>query len=103
MVMSGVEHFQQGCRWVALVADGDLVDLVEHEHRVHRPSLFERLDDAAWDRADVGTAMTADLRFVAHAAERDPNEFSRHGPGDGLSERRLADAGRADETQDRPF
>ena len=45
--------------------------------------------------------MTADLGLVAHAAERDADELPRHGARDRLAERRLADAGRADEAQDR--
>ena len=45
--------------------------------------------------------MAADLRFVAHAAERDAHELAVHRARDRLAERRLADAGRADEAQDR--
>ena len=47
--------------------------------------------------------MAADLRLVAHAAERDPHELAVHRPRDGLAERRLADAGRTDEAEDRPL
>ena len=47
--------------------------------------------------------MPADLGFVAHAAERDADELALHGARDRLAERGLADAGRADEAQDRPF
>ena len=45
--------------------------------------------------------MPSDLGLVMHAAERQPHEFAAHGAGDRLAERGLADAGRADETQDR--
>ena len=47
--------------------------------------------------------MAADLRFVAHAAERDAHELAVHRPRDRLAERRLADARRADEAEDRPL
>ena len=47
--------------------------------------------------------MAADLGLVAHAAERDAHELALHRPRDRLAERRLADAGRADEAQDRPL
>ena len=43
--------------------------------------------------------MTADLRLVPHAAERDPDELAVHGPRDRLAERGLADAGRADQRE----
>ena len=45
--------------------------------------------------------MAADLRFVAHAAERHAHELAAGRLGDRLAERGLADAGRADEAEDR--
>ena len=50
--------------------------------------------------ADVGAAVAADLGLVAHAAEGDADELAAEGAGDRLAERRLADAGRADEGED---
>jgi hypothetical protein len=48
--MRRVEHLEQGCRRVTREAAWlHLVDLVEHEHRVHRARLFQRLDDATRD------------------------------------------------------
>ncbi len=54
-------------------------------------------------RADVGAAMAADLRLVAHAAERDAHELATERARDRVPERRLAGAGRTDEAQDRPL
>src|SRR5581483_8201645 len=45
--------------------------------------------------------MPADLRLVAHAAERHADELAIQGAGDRLADRRLAGAGRADQRQDR--
>ena len=47
--------------------------------------------------------MAADLRLVAHAAERDAHELAVHRARDRLAERRLADAGRPDEAENRPL
>ena len=99
VILRGVEHLEQRRGGIALVADGNLVDLVEHEHRVHRASLLQRLHDASWNRADVGAPVAANLGFVAHAAERDADELPVHGTRDRLSQRRLADAGRSDEAE----
>jgi hypothetical protein len=52
-------------------------------------------------RADVGAAVTADFGFVTHAAERHAHEVAARRLGDRLAERGLADAGRADEAEDR--
>jgi hypothetical protein len=51
--------------------------------------------------ADIGPPVAADLGLVMDAAERDADELPFHRPGDRLAERGLADARRADETQDR--
>ena len=71
VVLLGVEHLEQRRRGVAAEVGADLVDLVEHEDRVDRARLLHALDDPAGERADVRAAVTADLRLVAHAAERD--------------------------------
>src|SRR3546814_3511533 len=59
--------------------------------------------DLAGHRTDVGAAMTADLRFVTHTAERHAHELAIDCIRDRAPERSLADAGRADEAQDRPL
>src|SRR5205814_9145521 len=57
--------------------------------------------DLARQRSDVGAPVAADLGLVAHAAERDPMELAPERPRDRSPERRLADARRAHETEDR--
>ena len=53
-------------------------------------------------RADVRAPVAADLGLVADAADRDADELAAERARDRLAERRLADAGRADEAEDRP-
>ena len=101
VVLLRIEHLEQRRAGIALEAGAQLVDLVEHHHAVARAGLADRLDDVAGQRADIGAPMAADLGFVVHAAEADAHELAAHGARDRLAERRLADAGRADETQDR--
>src|SRR5207237_2712708 len=100
-VLLGVEHFEQRRRRIAPEVHPELVDLVEHEDRVLRPRASQPLDDLARQRADVGAPVATDLRLVADAAERDPVELPAERPRDRAAERRLADAGSADEAQDR--
>src|SRR4029077_19552422 len=45
--------------------------------------------------------MTTDLRLVADTAERHPDELAVQRACDGLANRRLARAGRADQREDR--
>ena len=101
MVLLGVEHLEERRRRVAPEVHRHLVDLVEEEDGVHGPRLLHELDDLAGERADVRAPVAADLGLVAHAAERQAHELAVQGLRDALRERRLADAGRAREAQDR--
>ena len=86
---------------IAAEIGAELVDLVEHHDRIARAGLAQLGDDPAGHRADVGAAVAADVGLVAHAAQRDADELSAHRFGDRFAERRLADARRADEAEDR--
>ena len=68
-VLLGVEHLEQRRGGVAAEVRAELVDLVEHQHRVRRLRVAKRADDRARHRADVRAPVTAHLRLVAHAAE----------------------------------
>src|SRR5690606_30739543 len=59
------------------------------------------LDDVSRHRADIGAAMSADLRLVVHAAKRDSRELAAHRAGDALAKGGLADTGWPDETENR--
>jgi hypothetical protein len=100
-ILFGVEHFQQRRGRVAVVAGADLVDLVEHDDRVGRPRLLQRLDELARHGADVGAAMPLDFGLVAHAANREAEELAPQRLGDRFADRGLANARRADQQQDR--
>ena len=100
-VLLGVEDLEQRRRRIAAEIGAHLVDLVQQEQRIRGLRLAHRLDDLAGHRADIGAAMTADLGLVAHAAERHAHEFAARRLRDRLAERGLADAGRADQAQDR--
>src|SRR5713226_6869998 len=77
------------------------VDFIEHEHWVLSPRFFHHLDDLAGQGADVGAAMAADFRLIAHAAERHTHELAAGRLGDRHSERSLAYARRSDEAKNR--
>ncbi len=65
-----------------------------------RLGVAQRADDRARHGADVGAPVAADLRLVAHAADRHADELAPERAGDRLAERRLPDA-RADPTKQR--
>ena len=46
-VLLGIEHLEQRRSGVAAEVRAELVDLIEHDHRVARAHALERLDHAA--------------------------------------------------------
>ena len=100
-ILLGVEHLEQRRRRIAAIVSTNLVDFVEHKDRIRRRRLIDALDDAARQRADIRAAMTPDLGLVAHATKRDADELAIESARDRSAERRLADAGRSDEAEDR--
>ena len=101
-VLLGIEHLEHRARRVAAKVCAHLVDLVDQQHGVHRLRVAKVADDRARHRADVGTAVAADLGLVAHAADRQAGELPAERPRDRLPERGLADAGRSDEAENGP-
>ena len=101
VVLLRIEDLEQGRGRIATEVHADLVDLVEHEDRVVAARGLDVLDDPAGQRADVRAPVAADLRLVVDAAQAHAHELAAHGPRDALAERRLADAWRSNEGQDR--
>ncbi|MNF48028.1 hypothetical protein D3C84_292480 [compost metagenome] len=99
-VLFGIQHFQQGGRGVAAHVRAHLVDFVEQEQRVLHADFRHLLDELAGHGADIGAAVTADLRLVTHAAERHAHVLATGRLGDGLTERGLAHTGRPDQAED---
>ena len=100
-VLLGVEHLEHRARGIAAPVGAHLVDLVDQEDGILRLGVAQRADDRPWHGADVRPPVPSDLGLVADAADRDAHELAAERLRDRLAERRLADAGRADEAEDR--
>ena len=100
-VLLRIQHLEQGRRWIAPPIGAEFVDLVQQKEGIRGLRLLHRLDDLTRHRADIGSAVAADLRFVAHAAQRHPHEIAAGRLRDRLAERRLADARRPDKAENR--
>jgi hypothetical protein len=74
-VLLGVEHFEQRGRRITPEITRHLVDFIEEKHGIVGASLAKRLNDPSRERANIRAPMTADLGFVTHAAQREPDEF----------------------------
>src|SRR3989338_7611305 len=100
-VLFRVQDLEEGGGWISPEVHAHLVDLVQKKNRVVGSRFFKALNNFSREGADVSPPMTANLRLVPNAAQRAPNEFSPHRAGDRSPQRRLADAGRADKTEER--
>ena len=103
VVLRAVEHFKHRARRIAAHIGGHFVDFVKQEDRVHRPRLLDGRNDPPRNRADIRSAMAANLRLVAHAAQRHLNKLAPERAGDALGDGRFAHARRADEAEHRPL
>src|SRR5260370_35051279 len=102
VILFGIEYLQERGGRVPPEIRPQLVDLIQHHHRVSGSSLLHVLDEAPRKGTDVGAAVAADLRFIPHAAERQPDKFSTDRPGDGLAKGPLAHSRRTHQTEERP-
>ena len=100
VILLRIEDLEKCAGRIAVVALGELVDLVEHHDRIGDAALLDAVHDAAGHRADVGSAVAADIRLIPHAAEAHTDIFAPECPGDRLTDTGFAGAGRADEQQD---
>src|SRR4051812_23084880 len=100
-VLFRIEHLEQSRCGITTEIVPELVDFVEDKHGVLRFRTAQSLDDLPWKRANVRASMSADLRLVAHAAERHAHEFAAERLRDGTGERGLTDSWRADKAQNR--
>ena len=100
-VLLGVQRFEERGGGIAAKRGADLVDLIEHNHRIGDLDLFQGLDKFARQGADIGAAVAFDFRLVAHTAETEAIKLAPQGRGDGFADARFTDARRTDQQQDR--
>ena len=100
VVLRWVQHFEQRRRGIAPPVAADLVDLVEHDHRVAGAGFLEGTGDPAREGANVGSPVSTDLSFIVDAAKRNSRELATQRPGNRLPKRRLANARWSDQRDD---
>ena len=102
LVLLRIQHLQQRRRRIAAEVAGHLVDLIQQQHRIHRPRLLHRLHNFSRQRPNVRAPVPANFRLVPHPTQRNPRKLPPHATRDAPRQRRLPDPRRTHETQDRP-
>src|SRR5690606_22350986 len=103
MILFRVKHFEQGTGRVAPEVSSQLVDFVQHNHRVDGLDTAQGLDETARHRTDVGAPEAANFGLVAHATQTHADKFAAHRAGNRRAERGLTNTGRANKAQDGPL
>src|SRR5207248_8825042 len=98
VVLARIEHLEQGARRIAAKVGADLIDLIEHHHRIARAGTTQLLNDASRHRADVGAAVAPNLRFIANTAEAHPHKPPAQSIRDRLTQTGLSDSRRTEQT-----
>ena len=99
LVLFRVQGLQQGRGRVALVRAADLVDLIQHNHRVGHFTVFQGLHELSGHGADVGATVSLDFGFIPHAAHAETVELPAQGIRHRMADRGFTDPGRADQQQ----
>ena len=102
-VLFRIKHFQQSRCWIATHVRRHFVDLIEQEQRVFHAHFGHLLDQFARHGANIGTTVTANFRFVTHAAKRHTDVLTSCRFGDGLTQRGFTHPRRSNQTQDWAF
>ena len=98
VVLLRIQHFQKRRRRISAPVAAEFVYLVQQKQRIGGSGFFHALNDFARHRTDIGAPVSADLRFVAHTAERSAHKTAAGRPRNRLAERGFAHARRSEQT-----
>ena len=99
-VLLGIQHLKKRGGGIAAGVVCQLVDLVQHQQRIHRPCADECINDTTGHGTDVGLTVTADIRLVTDTAKRETGQLTIHSLGNRDGNGCLTNAGRANEAED---
>ena len=84
IILLRIQHFQQRAARITAVIVGKLINLIQHHNRIRNSASLDAFHDAARHRSNVCTAVSANFRFVARAAQTDADIFPVQRPGNAL-------------------
>src|SRR6266487_89009 len=76
VILLRIQHFQQRGGRITTILRREFVDFVEKENRVFDAHSLHRLDNTPGQRADIGAAMSANLRLVMHTTKRNAGKLA---------------------------
>ena len=100
MVLFRVKNLQQSCRRVAIMRNTQFIHFIQEHQRIDGTYHLHSIDDSAGHSTDIGSSVTADFRFILHAAQRHSHIFSVQCLCDGTGNGCFTYTGRAHQTKD---
>ena len=85
IVLLGIEYLHQSRRRVSAEVAAEFIHLIQHADGIVGLGTLQALDDLSRQSADVRAAMSADFRFIVHAAQCQPHKFSSQSASDGFA------------------
>src|SRR5271165_580499 len=101
VVLPRIKYLKQSAGRITTDICSDLVDFIQHHHRVAESGSANLLDDPTRHRSDISSPVPPDFSFVANASQGDAREFSAQRIRDRLTQTRLPDSGRSEKAKDR--
>ena len=98
-VLFRIQNLQKRRRGIPFIIGAQLIDFIQQNDRVHAPGFLHGMNHPPLHRADVSTAMAADFRLVAHAAQRHPHKLAVERMRNRTGDRGFPHPGRADKAK----
>ena len=103
IILLCIQHFQQCSRWIPFVITAQLIHLIQKNQRIVTTCQFYRIDNTTRHSTNIGFSVSADVRFIFHAAQRDTGIFPPHRFGNRLGDRSFSHTRRTRQTDDLSF
>ena len=99
VVLLCIQHFEQSSSWITAGVCAHLINFVHQNQGIFAACLCQRRHNTTRHCTDISLSVSANIRFIAHTAERHACVLAVHRLCDRANNGRLADTRRADQTQ----
>ena len=100
VILLAIQNFQQCGAGISPEILAHFVNLIQQDQCIFAARLGQCRHDPSRHSANIGLAMTPDVRFIMDTAKRDPRHFPVQAFCDGIGNGGLADTGRAYQADD---
>ena len=100
-VLLRIQDFQQCAGRIPVVGSGQFIHLIQYHDRIGYTAFLDTIHDTSRHSPDISSSVAADICFVTHTAQADPDILPVQRLRDALADTGLAGTRRADKQEDR--